>query len=152
HISSNRLYFRKHNPFISFNNVRKDPQRLAKIVNAKQLQEDVKNDALPQYCWYTPNIQNDGHSPPDDFQPTNPLRHVNFIAQFLKGFLTPLLTEPKFTKGTLIVVTFDESIPHADNHIFTILLGDMVKPNTVESEIYNHYSLLRTVEENFQLG
>lgn len=152
HISNNRLYFRKHNPFISFNNVRNDPQRLAKIVNARQLQEDVKNDALPQHCWFTPNIQHDGHSPPDNFQPTNPLRHVNFIAQFLEGFLTPLLAEPKFTKGTLVVVTFDESIPHADNHVYTVLLGDMVKPKTVESEIYNHYSLLRTVEENFQLG
>lgn len=152
HISKNRMYFRKHNPFISFNNVRENPARLANIVNAKRLQADVKNNALPQFSWYTPNIQHDGHSPPDDFQPTNPLRHVNFIAQWLKGFLTPLLANPKFMKGTLVVVTFDESVPHADNHVYTVLLGDMVNPKTVESEMFNHYSLLRTVEENFKLG
>ena len=65
--------------------------RLANIVNAKHLQADVKNNALPQYSWYTPNI-------------------------------------------------------------YHVLLGEMVKPNTVASEIFNHYSLLRTVEEYFQLG
>jgi len=152
HISEDRLYFRKHNPFVSFNNIRNNPQRLANIVNAKHLQEDIKNNALPQYCWFTPNIQNDGHSPPDDFQPTNPLKHVNFIAQYLKRFLLPLLAVPAFMEGTLVVVTFDESIPHADNHIYAVLLGDMVQANTVQSEIYNHYSLLRTIEENFSLG
>ena len=153
HISKNRLYFRKHNPFVSFDNVRNNPTRLAKIVNAKHLQEDVQNNALPQYCWYTPNIQHDGHSPPDDFQPSNPLKHVNFIAQWLQGFLVPLLANKKFMKGTLVALTFDESIPYsADNHVYHVVLGDMVKPQTVESEIFNHYSLLRTVEENFQLG
>ncbi len=152
HISQNRLYFRKHNPFISFDNVRNSPARLANIVNAKHLQADVKNNAWPQYSWYTPNIQHDGHTPPDDFQPSNPLRHVNFIAHWLQDFLVPLLANPKFMKGTLVVLTFDESVPHADNHVYHVLLGEMVKPNTVESEIFNHYSLLRTVEENFQLG
>lgn len=152
HISKNRLYFRKHNPFVSFDNVRNNPTRLAKIVNAKRLQADVQNDALSQYCWYTPNIQHDGHSPPDDFQPNNPLRHVNFIAQWLQGFLVPLLASKKFMKGTLVALTFDESVPHADNHVYHVLLGDMVKPKTVVSEMFNHYSLLRTVEENFKLG
>ena len=152
HISEDRLYFRKHNPFVSFNNVRNNPKRLANIVNAKQLKQDIKNNALPQYCWFTPNIQNDGHSPPEDFQPTNPLKHVNFIAQYLEHFWLPLLADPAFMKGTLVVVTFDESIPHANNHVYTVLLGDMVQPNTVQSEIYNHYSLLRTIEENFSLG
>ena len=152
HISKNRLYFRKHNPFVSFDNVRNNPTRMAKIVNAKRLQADVQNNALPQYCWYTPNIQHDGHSPPDDFQPNNPLRHVNFIAQWLQGFLVPLLANKKFMKGTLVSLLFDESVPHADNHVYHVLFGDMVQSKTVVSEMFNHYSLLRTVEENFQLG
>jgi hypothetical protein len=150
--SKNKLYFRKHNPFVSFDNIRNNPERLANVVNAKQLQIDVDNNALPQYCWYTPNIQNDGHSPPHSFQPFSRVRSVNFLAKYLEKFLGPLLANPKFTKGTLIVVTFDESFPHADNHIYTVLLGDMVNPHTVQSEKYNHYSLLRTVEENFNLG
>ena len=107
-VTSKSLYFRKHNPFISFDKVRNDPKRLAKIVNAKQLAIDVAKNQLPQYSWYTPNIQNDGHTPPPTFQPNTPLRRVNFLADWLKGFLPPLRQDPNFAKGTLVVVTFDE--------------------------------------------
>ena len=150
--SKNKLYFRKHNPFISFDNIRNNPTRLQKIVNAKQLAADVKNKALPEFCWYTPNIQNDGHSIPDIFEPNNPIRKVDFLANWLKGFLPPLLANPNFSKGTLVVLTFDESLPQNDNHIYTVLLGEMVDPKLVEIERYNHFSLLRTIEENFNLG
>src|SRR5215831_10404142 len=150
--TSKGLYFRKHNPFVSFNNIRNTPARLARIVAAEALATDVANGTLPQFAWYTPNIQNDGHTPPDDFEPGNPARRVDFIASFLEGFLVPLLAKPAFAIGTLVVVTFDESVPHSDNHIYTAILGDGVTAGAVVHERYDHYSLLRTVEENFQLG
>jgi Phosphoesterase family len=150
-VSSDGLYFRKHNPFISFNNIRNDPSRLANIVNATELAADVAANRLPQFCWYTPNIQNDGHSPPS-VQPGDSPRSVAFLSGWLKGFLPPLLGQPYFMDGTLVVIVFDESIPHADNHVYATLLGNMLKPGTTEGDRYNHYSLLRTVEENFQLG
>jgi hypothetical protein len=106
---------------------------------------------VPEFCWYTPNIQNDGHSPPG--VPTGDFsRSVLFLSEWLKAFLPPLLENPDFSRSTLVVVTFDESIPHADNHVYATLLGDMVRPDTTESGHYSHYSLLRTVEENFELG
>jgi hypothetical protein len=150
-ISPDRLYFRKHNPFVSLNGVRNDPARLARVVNADRLRADIDGGALPQFCWYTPNIQNDGHSPPE----AAPLRHwsgVTFLSRWLKGFLDPLLADPRFTKGTLVVVTFDQSLPYKDNHVYTVLLGDMVGTASVEADRYDHYSLLRTIEENFGLG
>ncbi len=64
-------------------------------------------------------------------------------------------------KGTLVVVTFDEADYNAQgydtmydgpNQIYTVLLGDMITPGTVIDTPYNHYNLIRTVEENFQLG
>src|SRR5262245_56919297 len=113
---SKGLYFRKHNPFISFNNIRKNPARLARIVHADELSIDIINETLPQFAWYTPNIQNDGHTPPDDFEEGNPARRVDFIAAFLKRFLEPLLGQPSFIAGTLVVITFDESVPHSANH------------------------------------
>jgi len=149
---SKGLYFRKHNPFISFTNIRTNPDRLARIVHADELAHDIANNTLPQFAWYTPNIQNDGHTPPDSFEPGNPARRVDFIAKFVEGFLPPLLAQPKFRTGTLVIVTFDESVPHSDNHIYTALLGDRVPVGMIISERYDHYSLLRTVEENFALG
>jgi acid phosphatase len=150
-ISTDKLYFRKHNPFVSLNNIRNNPARLAKIVNAKQLEADVNNGSLPQFCWYTPNIQNDGHSPPDT-TPNQRWSGIEFLSQWLKGFLEPLLANPSFTKGTMVVIIFDESLPYDDNHVYATLLGDVVKPGTIEADHYTHYSLLRTIEENFGLG
>jgi hypothetical protein len=56
-------------------------------------------------------------------------------------------------KGTLVVVTFDESESHnSDDLIYTVFLGDMVKNPQVVSKEYNHYSVLRTIEDNFGVG
>ena len=59
--------------------------------------------------------------------------------------------EQKEMKGTLVVVTFDESEGDDNSdRIYTVFLGDMVKNQTVNKE-YNHYSVLRTIEDNFSL-
>ena len=64
---------------------------------------------------------------------------------------------------TLVCLTFDESEFEADwtaqaksaydgpNQIYTVLLGDSVPAGHVEHEGSNHYSLLRTIEVNFDL-
>ena len=63
--------------------------------------------------------------------------------------------------GTLIMITFDEADYDAKgydtnydgpNQIYTVLLGDMIKPGTVIDTPLNHYSTIKTVEKNFALG
>jgi hypothetical protein len=50
-----------------------------------------------------------------------------------------------------LIVTFDESEgDEKDERIYTVFLGDMVKNRTVDRE-YNHYRVLKTIEENFGL-
>lgn len=79
-----------------------------------------------------------------------------------------LLTDPQtayaqsnIPAGTLVVVTFDEADFDAEsydtnydgaNQIYTVLLGDMITPGTSISTPHNHYSLIRTIEQNFDLG
>ena len=49
-------------------------------------------------------------------------------------------------------VQADGSDYDGPNQIYTVLLGDMIEPARREFEGYNHYSLLRTVEKNFDLA
>lgn len=79
-----------------------------------------------------------------------------------------LLTDPaaawsksRVPKGTLIVVTFDEADFDATgydtnydgpNQVYTVLLGDMIRPGTFVQTPYNHYSLIRTIERNYEIG
>jgi hypothetical protein len=130
-----RLYARKHVPFLSFKSIQA-PDRCARVVPADQLDRHH----LPNYAFFTPNMRNDGHD-----------TSLSFAANWLKGFLEPILADPTVMKNTLIVVTFDESATQSNNHIYTVFLGDMVKPG-VDSKHYDHYNLLRTIEDNFGLG
>lgn len=150
-------FARKHVPFLSFPHIFTNPARSARIVNEKAFSKDIQEGALPAFSWYTPNLVNDGHSllktqkrhdPGDMDHATN----IDNIAAFLKQFLGP---DPvaRFPARTLIVVTFDEAYPYWDSYfIYTLLLGDMLEAGTERAEPYNHYSLLRSIEENFDLG
>jgi Phosphoesterase family len=133
-------YARKHVPFMSFEPVQQ--HACGNVVAAGRFEIDREKRALPAYAFYSPDLDNDGHD--------TGLVHAS---NWLKGFLDPLLTDPAFMKGTLIVVTFDESADQtaaAGNHIYTVFLGPTVKQGEV-ADNYNHYNVLRTVEENFGL-
>lgn len=141
----NSRYARKHVPFMSFESGRQDD--CADIVPGGTLLDDV-DSGLPNYMFYSPDLDHDGHDPTND-------RPVGLIkaSRWLERFLEPLLNDPRFTERTLTIITFDESgtllLPD-DNHIYTVLLGDMVKPG-IYCEPYNHFNVLRTIEDNFHL-
>lgn len=133
-------YARKHVPFMSFRSIQQ--HACDNIVAASRFDVDRERNALPNYAFYSPDLDNDGHD--------TGLAHAS---NWLKSFLDPLLADQAFMKGTLIVVTFDESTDQsadAGNHIYTVFLGPMVKRADVADD-YNHYNVLRTIEENFGL-
>lgn len=139
--ASKGKYYRKHNPLISYDNVRNNANRCAKIVNANELLTDIKSNTVPQYCFYTPNIDHDGHN-----------TGLSGGADWVYSFLPPLMQEPHFTDGTLVVITYDEDNYKDQNQVFTLLMGSMVTSGAQDSHHYTHYSLLRTIEENWSLG
>ena len=143
--SADALYARKHNPFISFDDVRTDVERCSNLVNADQLDSDIAAGQLPQFSFYVPNLKNDGHD-----------TSVDYSANWLQSFLDPKLADPHFMDGTLVMITFDETDDfNADpstQTLYAVLLGPMVQAGTTNPTPYTHYSLLRTVEDTFNLG
>ncbi|CAG8485551.1 19675_t:CDS:2 [Racocetra fulgida] len=123
--------------------IRNNATRCAKIVPGTQLDTDINNNAVPQFVYYTPNQNNDGHD-----------TGVAFANNWFQGWLEPKLTKPAFTNNTLIFVTFDEDDNSQSNHVYGALLGTPVHPpaNHNDSTRYNHYSYLATVEKNWNLG
>lgn len=138
-------YARKHVPFLSLASVQKNDCR--NVVNAREFERDRLAGTLPEFALFTPDMDNDAH---DTDIPT--------AAKWLQGFLGPLQKDKAFWQETLTIVTFDESdtddSPDGPNHIYTVFLGDMVKKSGADKGIagnYNHYNVLRTIEENFGL-
>ncbi|HET9409292.1 MAG TPA: alkaline phosphatase family protein [Candidatus Sulfotelmatobacter sp.] len=140
-------YVRRHVPFLSFREVqRKWCDHVVRVDSSKSdnyFVEDAKK-GLAAYSFYTPNMNHDGHN-------TN----VTVAAAWLTKFLDETFPE-KLRKGTLVVVTCDESAGNRDNRIYTLFLGDMVKEakdqdKQVLNRPYTHYNVLRTIEDNFGL-
>ncbi|MEM7037968.1 MAG: alkaline phosphatase family protein, partial [Bacteroidota bacterium] len=157
-------YARKHVPFLSFPSIVSNPDRLAKIVHADEFEADMKNEhgayKLPHFSFYVPDLLNDGHNVTEelyrpaanniDLGPNTP--NLMNIENFLRNFLG---NDPvgKFPPETLIVITFDEAYPYAfDYGIYTLLLGDFLQAGTTCADPVNHYSLLRSIEDNFGIG
>ena len=68
----------------------------------------------------------------------------------------PRFKNKAFTKDLAMVMTYDESETYsAPNHVYAALIGDALKPvpgGNEDATVYNHYSLMRTVEDNWELG
>ncbi len=135
-------YARKHVPFLSFQDVQSDPTRCARVVPSDQLQKDIAKDAVPEFSLVIPNNSSNGHD-----------TGVQYADGWLKQTLSPILKDSKFMERTLVIVTFDESNHDDDsNQVYTALIGANVQPGATAGGCYDHYSLLRTVEESLGLG
>lgn len=55
------LYAKKHNPFVLFDDIKNNPERMAKIKDYSQLSADLNGRHAPQYVWISPNQCNDMH-------------------------------------------------------------------------------------------
>jgi Phosphoesterase family len=148
HVSDKRgNYVRRHVPFLSFREVQqKWCDRVIRVDSSKSdnyFVQDAKK-GLVAYSIYTPNMNHDGHD-----------TSAQVAGAWVKKFLTDTFPE-KLRQGTLVIVTFDESGGNSDNRIYTLFLGDMVKPASQQDpktlgKLYNHYNVLRTIEDNFGL-
>jgi phospholipase C len=145
--SSEGTYARKHVPFLSFQDITSDASRCANVVDASSFAGDAARGTLPDYSFFVPDLNDDGHD-----------TDVATADRWLSATFGTLLNDPSFMKGTLFVITFDEDDfflragVMVDNHIYAALAGDMVAPGATSDAAYDHYSLLRTVEDGLGLG
>lgn len=148
HISDKRgNYVRRHVPFLSFREVQEkwcDHVIRVDSSNADNFFVQDAKKGLVAYSFYSPNMNHDGHD-------TN----AQVAGAWVKRFLDETFPE-KLRKGTLVIVTFDESGGNDDNRVYTLFLGEMVKEASQQdpkalAKRYNHYNVLRTIEENFGL-
>jgi len=176
HACGNQLYERKHNPFISFTDVQNTPARLAKLVDLSQLDTDLANNTVPDYSYISPDQCNDMHgrggggsSDPCDF--SNEQLLIQAGDSFLHTWVNKITSSAAWTGNSVIFITWDESDFTASGpfgfgdtrgccdadpgggHVLTLVIQrDQSKDPTASYQLYNHYSLLATVEDSWNLG
>jgi hypothetical protein len=143
-------YVEKHNPFLHYENIGNNPARCNRIVPYTDLTADL--EALPNFVWITPNMCNDMHD-----ACSGDLSDVATGDAWLSTEIPRLQNSPSCTgrQTCLIVIVFDEGstsyAPPEDNHVYAVF----VKPgprSPDSNSLYDHYSLLRTIEESWALA
>jgi|SRR5690349_12988734 len=95
--------------------------------------------ALPSFSFYIPNGNDNGHD-----------TDVATADRWLQARFRPLLDDPRFAPGTLLIVVFDEA-SHGDT-IYCAFVGAGVRAGATDATPSNHYDLVRTIEQIFGTG
>jgi hypothetical protein len=167
------LYASKHSGFMNFASVQHDPRRAAHIVGFGKLDADLASGRLPNFAVIVPNQCNEMHGlhgagiPADCDGALNPaglIRRGDKVAGELVKRIqaTAAWRSPE---RMAIVITFDEGsgktregccavTPDAPSnfgggHIPTVVITNHGPRGAKDPTPYNHYSLLRTIEDAF---
>src|SRR3954464_5533170 len=163
-------YADRHNPFIYFPGVIGDQARCdAHQRPFAELATDISNGTLPAFSFITPDTCHDGHDNPCAGQTTGGLAAAD---PWLSPTLPPLLNYLAANNG-LLVINFDEgSTPSASAALATpsdfsctscvslgaggrtgaVLISPRLPQGATVSTGYDHYSLLRTIEDTFGIS
>ena len=169
HSAGNQLYERKHNPFVSYLDVQSNPARMADLVDLGQLATDLSSGQVPDYSWISPDQCNDMHgrggtgaADPCNFANENLL--IQAGDAFLSSTVGMITSSTAWSGNSVIFITWDESdYPFADTtgccdavpgggHVVTLVISHSDHAARSSATAYNHYSLLATIEQGWQLG
>jgi hypothetical protein len=124
----------------------------------------------PNFAFITPDLCHDGH----DAVCADPSEKGGFagIEEFLRSWVPRILGSTAFKRNGLLVIAFDEAENDASSCCFTptgpnttlqgiygpgggrtgaVLISPWIRPGSVNPHPYNHYSLLRSIEDIFGL-
>jgi phosphatidylinositol-3-phosphatase len=167
-------YATRHDPFVYFHSII-DNQALCNshVVNLDQLPHDLASaSTTPNYAFITPDLCDDGHDKPCADGGPGGLQQVN---TFLQKWVPMITGSPAFKQQNgLLIINFDEAatsdassccgeIPGPSSPepggsgpgggvTGAVLLSPCIAPGTVTQTKYNHYTMLRSVEDMFGLG
>jgi hypothetical protein len=130
-------------PFLHLDRVRSSPSSCRWVLPLTQLGTDLAHGRLPRFAMVTPDLTHNMHS--GSIQRTD---------AFLHRLDRQLVASPAHRSGILLVVTFDEGTSDrglhgqpGGGHVATIVVGPGVPAGRRDPTPYNHYALLRSLEQ-----
>jgi hypothetical protein len=163
-------YAAKHDPFVYFHAIIDSTSCAKSVVPLSDLTADLQSRAMtPNFSFIVPNLCHDGHDVPCVDGEPGGLESVN---TFLQQWVPRITGAPAFQDGLLIVM-FDEGsntdgsaccaepagpntarpglIGPGGGRTGAVLVSPFIAPGTLSDVPYNHYALLKSVEDIFHL-
>lgn len=166
HVCGDQLYERKHNPFVSYKDVQTNPARMANVVDFSQFAADLAGGQVPDYSWISPDQCHDmhGRSTAGACNFGNVQGLISTGDTFLSDTVSAITSSSAWTGNSAIFITWDETdFPFVDvsgccdavpggGHVVTIVISHSDHAARTSSVAYNHYSMLRTIQDGWRLG
>ena len=164
-------YATRHDPFVYFHSIIDSPICNTNVVSLIPLASDLATEqTTPNFSFISPNLCDDGHDAPcADGRPGG----LTSADAFLRTWVPRITSSAAYKDNGLLVITFDESdttdstaccgeLPGPNSpspgitgpgggRVGAVLLSPYIRPGTVNATPYNHYSLLRSIEDLFGL-
>lgn len=175
HACGNQLYERKHNPFVSYQDVQSSASRLANIVDFSEFATDLANNTVPDYSWISPDQCNDMHgrggggaTDPCDFSQVQSLIATGDL--FIAKTVSAIVNSQSWQGNSVIFITWDESdftgsgpfgfgdtsgccdANPGGGHVVALVVSREVPFARSSKKSFNHFSVLATIEDAWNLG
>jgi hypothetical protein len=169
------LYAAKHNPFVNFNRLREAPDFAQHVLGMDRFYADLVANRVPAFALVVPNQCDEMHGlgpdvggpvPDDCTKDAAVIRRGDVVAgQIVDAIMNSPAWRSK--ENTAIVITFDEDDHTTEGDqgccgfepgsaanfggglIPTVVITNHGPRGAVDATPYNHYSLLRTLEDAF---
>ncbi len=167
-------YATRHNPFVYFHSLIDSGSCEKHDLPLSRLEVDLKSVATtPNLVFITPNLCNDGHNGPSAICLGGGLKSAD---RFLREWVPKIMASPAYQNDGMLLITFDEAEVGANGdataccneptgpntllpgltgpgggRIGAVILSRYVKAGSTNDMPYNHYSLLRSLEDLWHL-
>lgn len=171
--SKTNQYAARHDPFVYFHSITDYETCNRNVVDLTRLPQDLKSlSTSPEYAFITPDLCYDGHDA-TCADGTSPGGFAGIDA-FLEEWVPKIKASAAYKDHGAIMVTFDESETGAESccnepigpntlnnggpqpgngggRVGAVIDSPCIKPGTVSTISYNHFSALRWMEDNWGL-
>jgi hypothetical protein len=168
-------YAARHNPFVYFHSLIDSGSCHSNVLPLYQLPKDLAGVATtPNFNFITPNLCDDGHDAPCKGKDAKGSTAGGLVSadHFLSVWVPRIEASPAFEKDGLLIITNDESTFQDDasaccgeqggpndplpgiygaggGRVGAIVIGRCIAAGRQDATPYNHYSLLRSLEDLF---
>jgi phosphatidylinositol-3-phosphatase len=129
-------YVRRHVPAMAFRDIRRNPQRCSKVTNLSSF-----DPAAADFELIVPNLTNDMHD--------GTIRQGD---NFLRSFVPRITGSAAWKQNGALFIVWDEGREKGANRVPLLVIAPLVAPRFRSDLRHDHYSLLRTIEDAWNLG
>lgn len=153
------LYRRKHDPFMLMTPILRNPRLVRNVVPASYLTRDLERGRVPNLSFITPNMCHDMHGLTTARCPSSDTGLIKTGDRYLSRIVPEIMQSPAWTRNAVIFVVWDEddglgggAPGFQGGRVPALIIARDGKRHFVSHVLYDHYSLLKTLQGLWGLG